>query len=132
MGSTALDDAVAAFVSAHDDYEVFTAANGTAKVRCMTTGHEMLPQVELCQAHLGSKAYRKAVRRKALAAHNFEQYLPHIVAHKTDPYLLFCECALPHPVACTRSRLKVCYRAAAVVPRHCWRALPAVPLRSRI
>ena len=90
-GMAAVGADVAAFVAEHDDFELFTASNGTKKVKCTTTNHEMLPQLDLCKAHRENKAYRKALRRNQLASHDWERYLPHIVPHKTDPYLLYCE-----------------------------------------
>ena len=32
---------------------------------------------------------------KTLEAFDFAQYEPHIVPHRTDPFLLYCACAAP-------------------------------------
>ena len=81
-----------------------------AQVRCTLTGHEMLPELEICRLYLGGKAYKRALRRRGappaaaraqpprscadqrrrlrraeLEAFDFAQYEPHIVPHRTDP-----------------------------------------------
>ena len=90
-----------------------------AQVRCTLTGHEMLPELEICRLYLGGKAYKRALRRRGapppplapnrrgaaltsgcgwraeLEAFDFAQYEPHIVPHRTDPFLLYCACAAP-------------------------------------
>lgn len=35
-----------------------------AQVRCTLTGHEMLPELEICRLYLGGKAYKRALRRR--------------------------------------------------------------------
>ena len=90
------------------------------QVRCTLTGHEMLPELEICRLYLGGKAYKRALRRRGappaaaraqpprscadqrrrlrraeLEAFDFAQYEPHIVPHRTDPFLLYCACAAP-------------------------------------
>jgi hypothetical protein len=54
----ASDDEVAAFLASHDDATQLESG----KVLCKTTGHELLPQLELLQAHWGGKTYKKKVR----------------------------------------------------------------------
>jgi len=49
---------VPAFVAAHADAEQLESG----KVLCKTTGHEVLPQLDLLQAHWAGKTYKKKVR----------------------------------------------------------------------
>ena len=79
-----------AWVGTQEDFEVFKAPNGKTKVKCTLTDHELLPVLETCKVYLGGKAYKKAKRKRELAAFDFAQFEPHIIAHKTDPHLLFC------------------------------------------
>jgi|EP01047_Picozoa_sp_COSAG01_P011540 hypothetical protein len=61
------------------------------QAKCLVTGHEMVAELGVCRKHAESKSFCKAKRRQAVAAHDFTQYLPHIVAHRTDPHLLYCQ-----------------------------------------
>lgn len=77
-----------AFVAAQDHFELVSIADKTkvrrlhtvyverwlrfslrpllplAQVRCTLTGHEMLPELEICRLYLGGKAYKRALRRR--------------------------------------------------------------------
>ncbi|EOD33403.1 hypothetical protein EMIHUDRAFT_229737 [Emiliania huxleyi CCMP1516] len=81
--SSAPPKAVVDFVAAHSDAEVLDSG----KVRCSTTGHECLPQLDVLRAHWEGKTYRK---KAALVAYDFEQHAPHLVPHKQSKHLLYC------------------------------------------
>jgi hypothetical protein len=49
---------IAAFLAAHKDATQLESG----KVLCKTTGHELLPQLELLLAHWDGKTYKKKVR----------------------------------------------------------------------
>ena len=75
-----------AWVAGQDDFELVSVADKTkvrrrpvsiehcsaplqrcrwlAQVRCTLTGHEMLPELEICGLYLGGKAYKRALRRR--------------------------------------------------------------------
>jgi len=53
---------VAAFLAAHKDASQLESG----KVLCKTTGHELLPQLELLQAHWGGKTYQKKVQPRRI------------------------------------------------------------------
>jgi hypothetical protein len=113
---------VAAFIGEHADFETYEI-NAVFKVRCTTTNHEMLPELSLCTAHLESKSYKKAVRRKGLEVHDFKQYEPNIVPHRTDPYLLFCaltgKMLMKDPTAVANHVNKKSYKVRALcLPTH--------------
>jgi len=71
------------FVSKHADAEWL----GNGKIRCTTTGHEMLATLSFLESHWGGKAYRRA---KAAAGYDFSQHEPHLVPHTRDPHLMWC------------------------------------------
>ena len=79
-------DAAAELVAAHADLEM----TQTGKCRCKVTGHEMVPQRGVIEAHLAGKRYRKMKAQEAAAQYDFAQHEPHIVQNKRDPKKLFC------------------------------------------
>jgi hypothetical protein len=42
----------------------------------------MPPQLAAAEAYLAGRAYKRAVRGKALAAYDFAQHSPHIMPHR--------------------------------------------------
>eukprot|EP00965_Chrysotila_dentata_P182532 6027322-Pleurochrysis_carterae.AAC.1 len=74
---------VSSFVAAHDDAEVLPSG----KIRCTSTGHEVVADLSLLQAYWTGKRYKKQV---ALKAYDFDQHLPWIVPHTKNPHLLYC------------------------------------------
>ena len=81
-----MEDAAAELVAAHADLEM----TQTGKCRCKVTGHEMVPQRGVIEAHLAGKRYRKMKAQEAAAQYDFAQHEPHIVQNKRDPKKLFC------------------------------------------
>ena len=90
-GLTLSSDAdLAAWVETQPEFEIFQAPNGKTKVKCLLTNHELLPVLETCKTYLTGKAYKKALRKREVDAFDFAQFEPHIIAHRTDPNLMYC------------------------------------------
>eukprot|EP00939_MAST-03C_sp_MAST-3C-sp1_P002674 g2674.t1 len=75
-------DAIETLVSSEEHLTFVTASC----VKCILTGHEMKPNVEIVKRHLKSKAYRKA----SWYAADYSEYEPYIVAHLKDARKLYC------------------------------------------
>jgi len=74
------------FITEHPDLEMMESG----KCRCKLTGHEMLPQQAVVEAHLKGKKYSKAKAMEKVKQYDFAKHLPHIVENKRDPRKLFC------------------------------------------
>jgi hypothetical protein len=74
------------FITEHPDLEMMESG----KYRCKLTGHEMLPQQAVVEAHLKGKKYSKAKAMEKVKQYDFAKHLPHIVENKRDPRKLFC------------------------------------------
>ena len=74
------------FIAEHPDLEMMESG----KCRCKLTGHEMLPQKAVVEAHLKGKKYSKAKAIEKVRQYDFAKHLPHIVENKRDPRKLFC------------------------------------------
>ena len=57
------------------------------RIKCSVTGHEMPPNVESVTSHLNGKKFKKA---QEWYTHDYTQYLPLIIEHRTDKTKLFC------------------------------------------
>ena len=90
------------FIASHSDAELLpTVGNLPAKLKCTSTGHELLARLDVAQQYWTGSKYATA---KARATYDFTQHEPWIVAHKKDPHLLYCSltrqpvCKLPKAV----------------------------------
>ncbi|OQS00058.1 hypothetical protein THRCLA_06269, partial [Thraustotheca clavata] len=86
-----VDSAVKALVDTIESLDIISidGENGTKviRVKCSTTGHEMPPRVDVINAHINSKRFKKATK---WYNHDFSQYEPYIVAHRRKPKCLYC------------------------------------------
>ena len=60
--------------------------NGKQRIHCTLTKRDILPNVPELEAHLISKAFKKA----QWYAHDYSKYEPFIVPHKSNPKRLYC------------------------------------------
>ena len=59
----------------------------TNRIKCSMTGHEMPPNVDVVTSHLKGKKFQKA---QEWYTHDYTQYLPLIIEHRSDKTKLFC------------------------------------------
>ncbi|KRX05083.1 hypothetical protein PPERSA_06717 [Pseudocohnilembus persalinus] len=57
------------------------------KIKCILTGHESMPDIEVFQKYLQSKSYKMAKEKQ----YDFEQHEPYLVQHKSDSRYMFCQ-----------------------------------------
>ncbi|CEM31370.1 unnamed protein product [Vitrella brassicaformis CCMP3155] len=82
---SAKDDDLLEFVRQHED---LTYLEDRGKIKCIITDHEMPLRRDVVDAHLKAKKYLAA--KKGWHQHDYTQYEPYIVPHKTNKSKLYC------------------------------------------
>eukprot|EP00808_Paulinella_micropora_P018791 g76927.t1 len=78
--------AVDAFLKENQDFEKVDQG----KIRCLVTGHEMPPRLNVLKEHKTGRKYANAARKKASGPLDMSEF-PNMVDHKSNPNMVYCK-----------------------------------------